>query len=355
MRRFFMLVMGLALLLAGPRFTPRVAAQGIENIQLVCPPDITVPNDPGQCGAVVHFAAPTLHCGGCQLTVTCTPPSGSFFSIGANTADGQRTTQVLCQARDGNGAVLAECTFFVTVVDKEPPTCGFCIPEPGTDRCDTHPILVSRSFRGATLSSFPLEVGIGDNCSISDRGFEQVIYTRSDGLSYLDPFPIGTTYIYQFVTDLAGNTSQCSVPVTVILSHRMLGRLVTLAPFHLLASGGGSVDGSGMASVQIDVNYPLQPGDPTRLHALIDLHNVTVTWNGVTYHATNNVEANLTANQLSPISLTVPGQYKFVANGQAAVHSFSLSIPLQALITAGDLTSAGFGAPQLVGPGASGG
>src|SRR6185369_10751919 len=40
---------------------------------LTCPANITVSNDPNQCGAVVNYPAPTVT-GDCG-TVTCTPPS----------------------------------------------------------------------------------------------------------------------------------------------------------------------------------------------------------------------------------------------------------------------------------------
>ena len=47
---------------------------------LTCPLPVTQDTDPGQCGAVVNFAAPatTGTCG----PIVCTPPSGSFFPEG---------------------------------------------------------------------------------------------------------------------------------------------------------------------------------------------------------------------------------------------------------------------------------
>src|SRR5262245_44144966 len=46
-----------------------------------CPDDIVKPNDPGQCGAVVNYPAPT----GCKGQVDCSPASGTFFPVGATT------------------------------------------------------------------------------------------------------------------------------------------------------------------------------------------------------------------------------------------------------------------------------
>jgi 6-phosphogluconolactonase (cycloisomerase 2 family) len=78
-----------------------------------CPDDITVSNDPGQCRANVSFPPISSGCGG---VVTCTPPSGSLFSVG--------TTTVTCSS----GAT--QCSFQVTVNDTEAPVvdCGVAVP-----------------------------------------------------------------------------------------------------------------------------------------------------------------------------------------------------------------------------------
>jgi hypothetical protein len=60
---------------------------------ITCPANITTSNDPNQCGAVVNYPAPTST-GTCG-TITCNPPSGSFFPVG--------TTTVTCQAQTGGG------------------------------------------------------------------------------------------------------------------------------------------------------------------------------------------------------------------------------------------------------------
>jgi hypothetical protein len=124
---------------------------------------------------------------------------------------------------------------------------------------------------------------------------------------------------------------------------------------------GGPIELSGPAELLFEVNNPVVPGNPVipgnplRIHALIDLHDVAATLVGVNYHATNNVDAQLTANQLSPVALTVPGRYRFEAQGMAALPAFTLDMPLDVVITAGALSSAGFGQPQLVQPGPAGG
>jgi subtilisin-like proprotein convertase family protein len=58
---------------------------------LSVPANIVRNNDPGQCGAVVNYPAPTFT-GSCGV-VTSTPPSGSFFPVGTTTVTVKGTRQ----------------------------------------------------------------------------------------------------------------------------------------------------------------------------------------------------------------------------------------------------------------------
>ncbi|MBI3910620.1 MAG: HYR domain-containing protein [Armatimonadetes bacterium] len=84
---------------------------------IICPADIVVPTDPGQCSAVVNYPPPTVTdiCDP-SPTVVCDPPSGSAFPVG--------TTTVTCTATDASGNT-SQCSFTVTVEDREAPvvTC----------------------------------------------------------------------------------------------------------------------------------------------------------------------------------------------------------------------------------------
>src|SRR5262249_11931407 len=72
---------------------------------LTCPANVSVPNDPDQCGAVVKYTTPSgAGCG----TVTCNHPSGSFFPVGMTT--------VTCTSSVG-----PTCSFKVTVNDTQAP------------------------------------------------------------------------------------------------------------------------------------------------------------------------------------------------------------------------------------------
>ena len=78
---------------------------------ITCPANITAPNDPGVCGAIVNFTATaTDNCPGVVITYDHSP--GSFFPVG-NT-----TVQAFAADAAGNKDT---CTFTVTVNDVEPP------------------------------------------------------------------------------------------------------------------------------------------------------------------------------------------------------------------------------------------
>jgi hypothetical protein len=74
-----------------------------------CRADIVVQREAQQCGATVTFATPVfVDACDTNLTTTCSPPSGSFFPVGA--------TVVACTAVDHSGN-RAACSFTVTVTD----------------------------------------------------------------------------------------------------------------------------------------------------------------------------------------------------------------------------------------------
>ena len=79
---------------------------------ITCPPDMTVPNDPGVCSAVVDYPAPVVTGAVLPITVTTVPPSGSTFPVGPN--------NVVCTVTDAQ-TNQASCNFTIMVVDTEPP------------------------------------------------------------------------------------------------------------------------------------------------------------------------------------------------------------------------------------------
>jgi subtilisin-like proprotein convertase family protein len=144
---------------------------------LTCPANVTQSNDPNQCGAVVNYPPPTTS-GGCT-TVTCSPPSGSFFPVG--------TTTVTCMDTGG-----ATCSFTITVADTQPPTIT----------CPANITVVGAST--GVVVTFPPPTA-SDNCP----GVTTACVPPSGST-----FPLGSTTVTCTATDASGNTAMCSFTVT---------------------------------------------------------------------------------------------------------------------------------------------
>jgi HYR domain-containing protein/pre-peptidase len=123
---------------------------------ITCPANVTQTNDLNQCGAVVNYAAPTPN-GTCG-TITCVPPSGSFFPVG--------TTTITCTSSAG-----PTCQFTVTVTDDQPPSitcpanvtvsndpnqCGAVVNYPAPTITDNCPGTFTATCVPASGSFFPV-------------------------------------------------------------------------------------------------------------------------------------------------------------------------------------------------------
>jgi hypothetical protein len=150
---------------------------------ITCPDNITVNAESGQCSAVVTFSTTSTGCP--APTVTCTPASGSTFTVG--------TTTVNCTASNGSGPD-ATCSFTVTVNDTQPPaiSCPDNISVQATGTCEvvnyTTP-MASDNCPGATVSCEPAS----GTC-----------------------FPTGTTTVTCTATDASNNTASCTFTVHVM-------------------------------------------------------------------------------------------------------------------------------------------
>ena len=128
---------------------------------VTCPANITQPNDPNQCGAVVTYPAPTPS-GTCG-TINCSPASGSFFPVG--------TTTVTCTPSSGTG-----CTFTVTVQDTQAPTIT----------CPANVTVQNAPGQNGAVVNYPAPV-VSDNCP----GVPAPVCTPASG-SF---FPVGVTTV----------------------------------------------------------------------------------------------------------------------------------------------------------------
>jgi subtilisin-like proprotein convertase family protein len=175
-----------------PSCTFTITVNDTQPPSMTCPANISVANNPNQCGAVVNYPPPTItdNCPG-SFTATCNPASGSFFPVG--------TTTVTCSVDGGGGST---CTFTVTVNDAQPPsiTCPLNITAiaapPAGGNC-TAPTSTVVSYTAPTASdNCP---GVTTNC-VPPSG---------------STFPLGTTTVTCTATDASGNTATCSFTVSV--------------------------------------------------------------------------------------------------------------------------------------------
>jgi hypothetical protein len=152
----------------------------VNQCTITCPANITVANTPNQCGAVVNFApTPAPVCG----TVSCSPPSGSFFPKG--------TTSVTC-----NTTVGPSCSFTVTVTDTQPPSLS----------CPANQTALT-SLPGATsvVVNYPPPT-VQDNCPGAT-----VVCSPPSGST----FNLGVTTVSCTASDASNTTTKCSFTVTV--------------------------------------------------------------------------------------------------------------------------------------------
>lgn len=150
-----------------------------------CPSNITVNNDPGQCGAVVSFSVTgSDNCPGYTIAQSAGMASGSFFPVG--------TTLQTFTIADTSGNTNT-CSFNVTVVDNEFPVFD----------CPPNMIVCGD---GATVTfSAP---AVTDNCS-------GLSVNQTGGPLSGSAFGVGATTISYNAIDNAGNISTCSFDIIV--------------------------------------------------------------------------------------------------------------------------------------------
>jgi hypothetical protein len=154
-------------------------------------PELTVTADfnveaTGPGGATATFSASATDIVDTEVTVSCIPPSGSNFSLGANL--------VTCTAVDDSGNE-DEASFTITVVDTTPPTVT--VPSGITEEA-TGPAGAVVTFT-ATATDL-VDGDVTPTC------------TPSSGTT----FPLGTTEVTCSATDAAGNTGSDTFDVTVV-------------------------------------------------------------------------------------------------------------------------------------------
>ncbi|PKA83570.1 putative secreted protein (Por secretion system target) [Ulvibacter sp. MAR_2010_11] len=157
---------------------------------IVCPGDISVDTDPGQCNAVVNFSdaiALDPEDGPIPTTQTSGLPSGSMFPTGVSTVEFSATDS------DGN---TSTCSFTITVTDMEAPVAV----------CQDITVEVDPVTGTVTIAPGDIDNGSTDNCGIVTYSLDVDTFDCSD---------TGANTVNLTVTDAEGNSSSCSATVTV--------------------------------------------------------------------------------------------------------------------------------------------
>ncbi|MBR9922245.1 MAG: HYR domain-containing protein [Bacteroidetes bacterium] len=167
-----------------------ITVQDTELPEITCPADITVGNDPGQCGALINYAAPigTDNCPDPTTMQISGQISGSFFAVD--------TVVNVFLVTDASGNT-ATCSFTVIVEDGEMPDlqCPSDIPVSADE--------------GLCSAVVEYDVTATDNCD------DAVMINQTEGLASGAAFPIGTTTNCFEVIDSSGNVANCCFDVVV--------------------------------------------------------------------------------------------------------------------------------------------
>jgi hypothetical protein len=184
---------------------------------LSCPADITVSNDPGECGAIVNYnLASEAGCG----AVTCDHPSGSFFDVGETTVTCASTASPACNFKiTVNDTQAPDITTNNQAITLWPPNHKFktvntadLVASAG-DNCDSG--VDVGGVRIASVSSDEAKNTGGDGNTINDiviaadcKSMQLRSERKGDGN--------GRVYTITFkVTDASGNVSTATAKVTV--------------------------------------------------------------------------------------------------------------------------------------------
>lgn len=149
-----------------------------------CPSNIVV--DCTKASEPVEFKATATDDAGREIPVTCSPESGSVFSLGMH--------RVVCTARDERGNT-SRCTFFIEVEDTKPPTLN----------CSSNLTIRASSAEGAIVS---WRASATDDCGTASA---VTCTPPADSV-----FPLGYTPVICTASDDAGNAELCSFVVQVL-------------------------------------------------------------------------------------------------------------------------------------------
>ena len=162
-----------------------------------CPRDIVQPADANECSAVVNYPVPTATDNCSSATIICIPPSGQRLQAGTSQT-------VICTATDAVGNT-SECSFKISVRDDQPPTIV----------CPTTAVQINAA--GACTINVPDVTSTVRN-SVSDACTPASSLTITQSPAANSSVGSDLRAINVTVTDGAGVSTSCNVPVAVINS-----------------------------------------------------------------------------------------------------------------------------------------
>ncbi len=220
-----------------------------------CPADINVNNDPGQCSAVVSFAATgSDNCGG-PVAISYSQDPGTAFNVGTTTVD------VTAKDESGN---TDNCSFDVVVADSEGPTvlCKSTAVSLGGD--GTYTLTDAFIFNNIVAS-------ITDNCGTTDQvSASKTEFTCDD---------LGDIEVQLIFTDINGKTSSCfpklgvtdplstcNQPPTAVCQNLTVQTVTGTCEATITAdqiNNGSSDPDDDALTLSLDNTGPFSAGDPT--------------------------------------------------------------------------------------------
>ncbi|MEW6212611.1 MAG: HYR domain-containing protein, partial [Acidobacteriota bacterium] len=153
---------------------------------ITCPDSVTARAPEGQTSAVVNYPAPTATDNCPFVTVSCSPPSGSVFPLGASTVN--------CQARD-EAINESGCSFTVTVNDSNAPTI----------QCPANIVMQAQAGQTSAIVNYPPPT-VTDNLPGA---------TATCAPASGSSFPLGVTTVTCTATDADGNRAMCGFTITI--------------------------------------------------------------------------------------------------------------------------------------------
>ena len=225
-------------------------------------------------------------------TVSCNPPSGSFFGLG--------TTAVDCSATDASGN-SSNGSFNVTVVDTTAPTLS---------------LPADQTFEGNTTGGYNGPY-VGATASDIVDSSPTVNCTPASGLL----FPLGTTTVNCTATDGSGNSSNGSFSVTVV---------DTMAPSIACPPDFGGIVGQpvSLGSPEVSDIVDSSPTVGNDAPSSFPPGMTTVTWT-----ATDDSDNSATCNQKVTLTYPFDGFYSPIDNNLANSAKAGQAIPIKWRLT----------------------